>query len=1003
MGYDKTKKARSVMADRKENTCARCGVPIKRGELLCAVCAKEATDRTSLIPCRACGSANLSTARVCGSCGAPLQAAGADAAAQAEPEPAVGGLVGRRAELQVLEDCFDVCVDKSIVGGVIVTGDAGLGTTSLLSAFAERLTGRIPEGRIVFITCRGDGEAFAPLRGILRRRFSIGDDGDPVAARVTLTNQVGKVLGMGSAALVTETAHLLGYMAGVPFPQSPVLRSLESDHQLLLKRLREAMVRFLEAEAKEGPVALIIDDLHKATPEARAFMMEVFHGMGKGAVLVVTGGRNEIASLTDNPAVVRIGLEPLDDDLMRRLFSAFMPKLASPPSELVEAVVGRAAGNAGSLREITSLLVESGVVDTRKEPWTADPSRLEMSDMPVGLLDALKARRERLDPRDRVVLEQAAVVGEVFWDEAVVALARNRARLKEGIAAGQIWSDDSDGMSVTSSLTRLVERQFVVQLAESDIKGCVKYAFSRSGIRGQILAELDADERKRTHFVVALWLGHATLDAAPLFAEAEAENWERADERHRAALAYFRAARYARSRYLHTKAIKLFERGMDLADGRDRLSLADALHDLGSVHEIIGEYEAAEVCFTEMLKHAFAIMHRGKAGAALNRIGRLYRARGDSAAARAFIDRGMSLFKAAGDEKGVAACLGDLGELARRQGSYDRAFKLVSQALELQRKLDNRPSIAVCLHSLGHIEAARGRYAQAERYLEDALELRREAGDKGGLAQTLSALAIVLFSRGDLDKAITRWQAALTLAEEVGDRRLLAILHNNLGEAHRDQGSLDVSMRHFKACEEVVTTLDDRLLHSEVSRNMGILAQKMGDLEQARVHLERSLVLAQEMGGKEMEALAMRALGDLAGATMFDAGGVRGEDAAAVYYEKALAVFRSIGSDFEIARTLHAFGNRLLERGEVDASRARLEEARAIFQRIESKAGDKVSRTIKEILGQPGAAGVRAPQPVKPLPAKEKERKKPAKKAAGRKGKEPIPDMTEDLDLEPED
>ncbi len=100
------------------------------------------------------------------------------------------------------------------------------------------------------------------------------------------------------------------------------------------------------------------------------------------------------------------------------------------------------------------------------------------------------------------------------------------------------------------------------------------------------------------------------------------------------------------------------------------------------------------------------LTHRGKAGAALNRISRLYRARGDTEAARAFLNRGMALFKAAGDEKGVAACLGDLGELAGRQGSYNRAFKLVNEALDLQRKLENKPSIAVCLHRLGHVERA---------------------------------------------------------------------------------------------------------------------------------------------------------------------------------------------------------------------------------------------------------------------------------------------------------
>jgi tetratricopeptide (TPR) repeat protein len=396
-----------------------------------------------------------------------------------------------------------------------------------------------------------------------------------------------------------------------------------------------------------------------------------------------------------------------------------------------------------------------------------------------------------------------------------------------------------------------------------------------------------------------------------------------------------------------------------------------------------------------MLRHAWTLVHRGKAGAALNKIGRLYRARGDAAAARAFLDRGMSLFKAAGDEKGVAACLGDLGELARRQGSYDRAFKLLNQALAIQRKLDNKPSIAVCLHSLGHVEAARGAYSQAERFLEEALELRRGAGDKGGMAHTMSALAIVLFNRGDLERAIARWEAALTLAEEVGDRRMMAVLNNNLGEALRDQGKLEESMGHFKACEQVVTTLDDRLLHCEVSRNIGILSQKMSDFDAAKLQLERSLMLAKEVGARELEGLALRALGELAATTMWDTSNVEAEDEAISYFEKALVIFRAIGNEFEVARSLHAYGNRLLERGDVNGGRAKLEEARNIFHRIQSKAGDKVARTISEIIRQPAnekEAAAERRKSVPPPPA--------AKKA--KDGRESIPDMTDDLETRDE-
>ncbi|MCK9459310.1 MAG: tetratricopeptide repeat protein [Proteobacteria bacterium] len=981
------------MSKEKPNTCARCGVPIKPNQLLCNVCKAEATERTSIVPCLACGAANPSRAATCEACGAPLGSAHSPTEPTPEELPADAfetALEGRQAELRVLMDCFDVCVENSTVGGTIVTGETGMGVSTLLDAFAERLTGRIPKNRIFHVHCHADDDLFGPIRGLLRLRLREVEEEDPMTTRLKLTNFVGHTLGAGSAALVTETAHLLGYLANMPFPDSPVLRALESDQALLLKRVQEAVVRFLIADAVEGPAVFILDALHHATPESRALQLDVLNALGSIPLMVAMGGTEEIQDITDNPSVVRVRLEPLDDDVLRQLFRNFLPRLVDPPEELVQATIDRVAGNPGSLKQLCALLTETGVVDTSSEPWKADLSKLSMADMPVKVIDALKARLKRLDPRDRSVIKCAAIVGEVFWDEAVVALTRVGVRLKEDIGAGQIWADDSDAFTISSSLARLVERQFIVQLPDQDIEGSIKFAFARSGIRDDIRGEVDPAEAEKLNYLVAEWFSHASAKSGPRFAREEAEHWEAAGEKRRAALAYINAARDARQRHLNQKTIQLFQKGLSLADERDRVVIVDALHDLGSVHELLGQYEAAELYYTEMLRHAWILVHRGKAGAALNKIGRLYRARGDAAAARAFLDRGMALFKAAGDEKGVAACLGDLGELARRQGSYDRAFKLLNQALAIQRKLDNRPSIAVCLHSLGHVEAARGAYAQAERFLEEALELRRAAGDKGGMAHTMSALAIVLFNRGDLERAIARWEAALSLAEEVGDRRMMAILNNNLGEALRDQGKLDDSMRHFKACEQVVTTLDDRLLHSEVSRNIGILSQKMSDFEAARLQLERSLMLAKEVGGRELEGLALRALGELAATTMWDTSNVEAEDEAITYFEKALVIFRAIGNEFEVARSLHAYGNRLLERGDVNGGRAKLEEARNIFHRIQSKAGDKVARTISEIIRQPANAAEAAAERRKSVP--------PAAAAPREKKREAIPDMTDDLE-----
>ena len=979
------------MSQEMGKNCARCGVPVQSSEDLCKVCAADATSRTSTVPCVVCGATNLSHAVVCEACGAPFQSSGSSGGRESEEfGHQITGINGRRAELQVIEDCFDLCLEKNFVGGCIVVGESGMGVSTLLHSLCERLTGRMPENRIFHVHCRKDQDLFGPIRGVIRQRLQAAEGADPVASRMRLASMVGEVLGAESATMVTETAHLLGYLANIPFPNSPVLQTLESDQELLFKRVTEAIVRFIRNDTVDGPIALVLDGIHRTTPESRKFHMEILNELGPVPVMVVIGGKPEIRDMSDNPSVVRVNLEPLDDDIMSGLFREFMPLLDDPPQELIEAVINRSAGNPGSLKQLCALLRESGVVDTTTEPWTADVSKLSMADIPVSLIDALKARMERLDPRDRAVLKYASVIGDVFWDEGVTSLTRQRVKMKDDISAAQIWADDSDGLALSSSLTRLVERLFIVEVPERDISGSIKYAFVKSGIREEVLRDMEDDERRALHVLAAQWLSHVTEKNGHLFSWDEAVQWEAAGENHLAALAYSRAARYARSRYLNQKAIKLFQKVLDLADDRDRVLILDTLHDLGSVQELLGQYEAAELYYTEMLRHAWILVHRGKAGAALNKIGRLYRSRGDAAAARAFLDRGMLLFKAADDAKGVAACLGDLGELARRQGSYDRAFKLVTQALELQRKMNNKLSIAVCLHSLGHIEAGRASYAQAGRYLEEAFNLRREQGDKGGMAHTLSALAIVHFSRGDLESAIARWEAALNLAQEVGDRRMLAIVHNNLGEALRDQGKLQESMDHFKSCEVVVTTLDDRILHSEVSRNIGILSHKMGELESAKLQLERSLMLAREVGGKELEGLALRACGELAAETMWDTSNPEAQDEAVSYFDKALELFRFSGNEYEVARTLHVYGNRLLEKGDMNGGKELLEQAEGIFQKIQSKTGDKISRTIREIISQPTKQ-----------PALKKSRLSGVKSMLTKKKTDPsgaIPDMTEDLE-----
>jgi predicted ATPase len=94
-------------------------------------------------------------------------------------------------------------------------------------------------------------------------------------------------------------------------------------------------------------------------------------------------------------------------------------------AELPAAVAGRvlatSEGNPLFLGELVRMLVNDGALKREGDRWTTAVD-LAALDMPPTIHALLAARIERLRPRDRTVLERAAVVGRQFSRSAVAHL-----------------------------------------------------------------------------------------------------------------------------------------------------------------------------------------------------------------------------------------------------------------------------------------------------------------------------------------------------------------------------------------------------------------------------------------------------------------------------------------------------------------------------------------------------------------------------------------------------
>lgn len=945
--------------------CRRCGqvVALPGGEI-CAACRADSTGRLDLgSACPRCGLHNAVGQTTCAGCGTDLTLLPEEPpdateeihepprplepAAPTVPEPP---LVGRDEEVKRLLDKIRSTLGAGTGGLVAVFGGPGMGRTRLLDHLARRLSELRPATKVSRVACReSSDEPYDPLPKLLQTRCAFEPGLDDIGKRIAVTRLVSAALGTKEAKWVTEVSHLLGHLAGIPFPQSPVLRSLEGDPQRLHMRIHRALQRFIEADAGHDGLVWIIDDLHHASSEALLLLADLVTSLEESSpFVIVAAGLPSLQGTLKLEDDWQVTLGPLDGESMARLFGLLLPGLPEPPLELTEAAVDRAKGNPASMRELARLLLESGVIDASTEPWRTDLSRLAASDLPVSLEDALRARRRRLDSRTRSVLECAAVIGEVFWDEAVLALLRGTDPGKEVTESAQIWPDDSETMSLESTLRRLEDAEFLIPLEGSEFPRIREYAFRHAGLRDQVYAEIDAARLRRYHLLAAQWFESSTIAMREQFLEPIAEHWENAGERHRAARVLIEAAGHARARSINQKAIRLFERGLAGLTDQDRILRMEALHDLGSVYELVGDYALAMERLTAMLRDAWALVNRGKAGAAFNKMGRIHRARGDYPAARAYLQRGLQLFRAADDIRGVASSLDDLGNLYWLLGHYQRALDHSAEALEIRRSLGDRRGEAVALVNIGHIEAARGYLSEADACYREALDIARGVGDRDTECKALNAIGVVFHHRRESDRAIELWRTALAIAEDIGDRRMQSFLLNNLGEVLTAAGDRAAAERYLLDCEALAEDRDDRRVLAEVYRNLGTLMMLHNEVSQARSYLERSLKTAREMGSKEAVGLALRGLGQLSGRTLFIDDGTGGDDAAN-YFQQAIEIFESIGHEVELAQTLNALGTYWLERDELVKAKDALARARDIFAKVESPERERLDATISDI------------------------------------------------------
>ncbi|MFJ8495420.1 AAA family ATPase [Streptomyces sp. NPDC094038] len=461
--------------------------------------------------------------------------------------------VGRDDELQALDEAVG---DARRVGGVVlVTGEAGVGKSALLGRFQRRLreqgwtvlVGRCPEfdgapsawawvevlGALARRTPPADPDALGALLheagyGEPPNIGEAGDRGRPGSGTVGGDAAGGaETPGYGEcgecAGRSAEPAGTRGHRVVPAGGETPAGRF----------RLHQAFSTWLREAAADAPLAVVVDDLHRADSETLA-LLERTAGLAGSPVLVITAYRPADAGdrLTKTLAELahRSPLRLVLDGLPLRDVDTMVKNLCGAPVDpaTVSALAERTGGNPFYVRESARLLASEGAL-------------VAISEVPQGVRDVLRRRLRQLPTGALAILQLASVVGR----ETEVGVL--------GEAADPAHHDEH-------TMLDALEAAVIAGLLTEPAPGRVRFAHSL--VRDTLYTDLSGVRRARLHARIAEVLRRRRPDDLA----ALAHHFARAATARTASLAVeysLGAADQAERRYAHDTAVELLAQAID--------------------------------------------------------------------------------------------------------------------------------------------------------------------------------------------------------------------------------------------------------------------------------------------------------------------------------------------------------------------------------------------------------------------------------------------------------
>jgi class 3 adenylate cyclase/tetratricopeptide (TPR) repeat protein len=634
--------------------------------------------------------------------------------------------IGRDTDLALLSQTYARTVRERSIQLVTIVGEPGVGKTRLVTEFAKLLAEqRDPvvwrQGRCLPY---GEGITFWALGEIVKAEAGILESDGPAEAERKLVAAVERVVEDVSERewFASRLRALVG---------TSVADSAGADRDESFTAWR----RFLEALALRAPLVLVIEDSHWADGALLDFLEHLADWSTEMPLFVVCTARPELFERRTawgggKRNSTTISLSPLTAEETAKLVAALVSQ-AVLPAETQSVLLERAGGNPLYAEEFARMLLDRGILKRRGRAF-----EIATDDIPVPetVQALIAARLDTLGPDQKSLLQDAAVIGKVFWAGAVASMS--------GVADEFAYE----------SFHELARKEFVRPAKRSSVENEDEYSFWHVLVRDVAYGQIPRAARSRKHRAAAEWIEALARERVTDHAEFLAHHYRLALELAR------RAGDEGEAQQLEERTARFLVLAGDRAFPLDVQTADDYYR------------QALELVPTGHAERARVL---GKAADAAWLGGRLPEA-------EHFCDEALAEFRGHGNPLGEGEALVRVATVLKFRGDTLRAWELLERAVEILEREPPGPELVRAYAQLARDHMLAVNTEECLDFSDKTIELAQALGMEEQVVLALQTRGSARCDVGDT-QGLDDLSEARRRALDLGIGHEIVRSHNNLG------------------------------------------------------------------------------------------------------------------------------------------------------------------------------------------------------------------------------